>query len=383
MSDSSNPFAALSGKFPDAKKKGTAAPAAQGTAGGKQGGAFIKKKAGTAEAESSEDADLFLDAMSSIKPLKRGKAKTDDETGMAAALKTVLPTPGESGKGKRGRHTPVPGVPPMPDQSSHTSVVLNTGASSALAGSTAAIATTVKGTLSSFEKLQPTRGNASNETDKAVTAARPVDIPESAFSLQAPPEPVGEDLFGKAMQGVAPLAARGREIAPPSTAGAAQMPPVDPAKALRDLLEGRVEFALYHSDEYMEGHVVGVDHAVLGRLRAGQLSPEGHLDLHGQNARQALDALTLFIKNAYQRSLRTVTVVTGRGKNSPGGIGVLRPMLQEWLTKDPFKRVVLAFCTAQPSDGGPGAVYVLLRKYKKSRGKIIWESAPPDADSGV
>ena len=128
---------------------------------------------------------------------------------------------------------------------------------------------------------------------------------------------------------------------------------------------------------------MGVDPAVLGRLRAGQLSPEAHLDLHGQNARQSPDPLTGFIKNAYQRNLRTVIVVTGRGKNSPGGIGVLRPMLQEWLTRDPFKRVVLAFCTAQPSDGGPGAVYVLLRKYKKNRGKVIWESAPPDADTAL
>lgn len=383
MSDSSNPFAALSGKFPDAKKKGVAAPAARDTAGGKQGGSFIKKKTGAVEAESSEDAALFLDAMGSIKPLKRGKAKTEDENGMAAALKAVLPTPREGGKGKRGRHTPVPGVPPMPDQSSPASVAQNTGASGPLAGPTAAMPSAAKETLSSFAELQPTRGDAPNEADNAGTGTRPVDIPESAFSLQITPGPVEEDLFGKAMQGVAPLAARGREITPPSTAGTAQTPPVDPAKALRDLLEGRVEFALYHSDEYMEGHVVGVDHAVLGRLRSGQLSPEAHLDLHGQNARQALDALTLFIKNAYQRSLRTVTVVTGRGKNSPGGIGVLRPMLQEWLTKDPFKRVVLAFCTAQPSDGGPGAVYVLLRKYKKNRGKIIWESAPPDADTAL
>jgi len=38
-----------------------------------------------------------------------------------------------------------------------------------------------------------------------------------------------------------------------------------------------------------------------------------------------------------------------------------------------LKRVVLAFSTAIPKHGGAGAVYVLLRKYKRSRGKILWE----------
>ena len=123
----------------------------------------------------------------------------------------------------------------------------------------------------------------------------------------------------------------------------------------------------------MEGSVIGLDPAVLGRLRAGRFSPEAHLDLHGQNTRQAFASLARFIRNAYLRGLRTVIVVTGRGKNSPDGTGVLRPLLPEWLCKDPFKRVVLAFCTARAADGGPGAVYVLLRKYKKTRGKIIWD----------
>ena len=141
-----------------------------------------------------------------------------------------------------------------------------------------------------------------------------------------------------------------------------------------------MEFALHHTDEYMEGFVVGVDPWVLARLRNGQFSPESHVDLHGMNASQAYDSLIWFFKNAYQRGMRTVVVVTGRGRNSPDGIGVLRPLLQRWLSREPFKRVVLAFCTAKPGDGGPGAVYVLLRKYKKSRGKIIWEHTPSDDD---
>ena len=190
-------------------------------------------------------------------------------------------------------------------------------------------------------------------------------------------------LFLDAVQGAAPVSGKGRDVPPPAGGGrsAATVTTVsgpDPAKGLRDVLEGKVEFALHHTNEYVEGFVLGLDPLVLARLRAGQYSPEKYLDLHGLNAQQAYGALIWFIRDAYQKGLRTVVVVTGRGKNSPDGIGVLRLMLQQWLNRDPLKRVVLAFCTARAHDGGPGAVYVLLRKYKKNRGKIVWERTPSD-----
>lgn len=229
-------------------------------------------------------------------------------------------------------------------------------------------------------------GRKPQEGDPARTAAQARSrVPGAAVSVMRPeraPEAAREEddlLFAKSMQGVSPLPRKGREVAPAAGKGRI-LPPADPAGALRDLLEGRLEFALYHSDEYMEGHVVGIDPLVLARLRAGQFSPEAHLDLHGQNAAQARDSLTWFIKNAYLRGLRTVLVVTGRGRNSPDGVGVLRPLLPRWLSRDPFKRVVLAFCTAKAGDGGPGAIYTLLRKHKKSRGKIIWEHGPSDGE---
>ena len=114
------------------------------------------------------------------------------------------------------------------------------------------------------------------------------------------------------------------------------------------------------TDEYMEGHVVGLDQMIMNKLRAGGLSPEAHLDLHGLNAQQAFETLRGFMRGSWYKGLRTILVVPGRGKNSPDG-------------------VVLAFCTAQPHDGGPGSVYVLLRKYKK-KGRVYWERMPADAD---
>lgn len=156
-------------------------------------------------------------------------------------------------------------------------------------------------------------------------------------------------------------------------------PPPQGELSLQDFMDGKLEFALSFTDEYLEGHVVGLDQMIMNKLRAGGLSPEAHLDLHGLNAVQAFEALRGFMRGCWYKGLRTVLVVPGRGRNSPDGMGVLREKLQSWLTQDPFKRVVLAFCTAQSHDGGPGSVYVLLRKYRK-KGRIYWERMPADAD---
>lgn len=192
------------------------------------------------------------------------------------------------------------------------------------------------------------------------------------------PPPDEDNLFSKAMSGVRTLAGKGREVPPETAPREAAAPAV--GHPLQDFMDGVVEFALEFTDEYLEGHVVGLDALTVGKLRAGQYSPEGHLDLHGMNALQAYEAMIGFMRAAYHKGMRTVLVIPGRGRNSPDGMGVLREKVQAWLTHDPFKRVVLAFCTAQPAHGGAGALYVLLRKYKKSRGKVQWDRTPTDAD---
>jgi DNA-nicking Smr family endonuclease len=41
---------------------------------------------------------------------------------------------------------------------------------------------------------------------------------------------------------------------------------------------------------------------------------------------------------------------------------VLKQGIQRWLTQGKLAKMVLAFATARPHDGGAGAVYVLLRR---------------------
>ncbi|MFR0875800.1 MAG: Smr/MutS family protein [Bilophila wadsworthia] len=128
--------------------------------------------------------------------------------------------------------------------------------------------------------------------------------------------------FLAAMQDVTPLSGKGREVAAEAPVS---IPPVQtPPNPLQEFIDGKLEFALAFTDEYVEGHVVGLDLMLVGKLQAGQFSPESHLDLHGMNAQQAFDALVGFFRAAYFKGQRTVLVVPGRGLNSPHGISILR-----------------------------------------------------------
>lgn len=236
------------------------------------------------------------------------------------------------------------------------------------------------------QREKPSRKAPRPETPgPEVNTAAPPGAPPAAARPVAPPKPEPAaseaelDLFASAMQGVKPVDGKGRDLTPPRPEPKINM--LEDPDYLQDFLQGKVEFSLEYTDEFFEGHVMGLDPLVLAKLRSGQYSPESHIDLHGQNAEQAVESLTTFIRHAYNKGQRSLVVVTGRGKNSPGGLSILRQHMQDWLTRDPLKRVVLAFCTAQPKDGGAGAIYVLLRKYKKS-GKIRWDRrnwTQPDA----
>ncbi|MBQ4132805.1 MAG: Smr/MutS family protein [Desulfovibrionaceae bacterium] len=271
--------------------------------------------------------------------------------------------------------------------------VRHTGAEQPEFGSLAEQLEKVKVRAAEPERVSENDGHEREQEDKMLReylasvglgkrSGRPVKNNEPAAnevsSLQAALQnEVEEDDFALAMREVAPLSGKGRAVIPEPVPSGQPILPVNP---LQDFMDGKVEFSLEYTEEFISGHVLGLDPAVMGKLKAGSFSCEAHLDLHGLNSMQAFESLVAFIKRSYMTGKRTVLIIPGRGKNSPDGTGILRDKLQEWLTQDPFKRVVLAFATALPKHGGPGAVYVLLRKLKKSRGKIRWEHIPKDPD---
>jgi DNA-nicking Smr family endonuclease len=77
---------------------------------------------------------------------------------------------------------------------------------------------------------------------------------------------------------------------------------------------------------------------------------------------QAQSEVEQFLIKAARAGVRCVLIIPGRGRNSPGQVPVLKDRLQQWLTRTKLAKMILAFTTARPHDGGPGALYVLLRR---------------------
>ena len=109
------------------------------------------------------------------------------------------------------------------------------------------------------------------------------------------------------------------------------------------------------------GSSADVDTRTLTRFKRGQMRPEGRLDLHGMIQSEAHRALTAYMAKAQSAGLRCVIVITGKGRVSEGG-GVLRNQVPQWLNSPSIRPHILAFSSAQPKDGGSGALYVLLRR---------------------
>ncbi|MFZ2006289.1 MAG: Smr/MutS family protein [Stellaceae bacterium] len=103
----------------------------------------------------------------------------------------------------------------------------------------------------------------------------------------------------------------------------------------------------------------GIDRANAERLKRGKHEIEARLDLHGMTQAEAHRALAAFIRASRADGKRCVLVITGRGR--VGG-GVLKSAVPRWFDEPEFRPHLLAIATAQPQDGGSGALYVMLRR---------------------
>jgi DNA-nicking Smr family endonuclease len=176
-----------------------------------------------------------------------------------------------------------------------------------------------------------------------------------------------ERLFREAMAGVDRIERPAPRPRPPGPLAKPSRRPLteedlEAYTQLVDLVSGEGTFDIQYGDEYMEGAVVGVDPGLLRKLREGEFSHQTHLDLHGMTTDEARIAVDRFIMASMLRGLRCVLIIHGRGLNSRDQIPVLKQHLSSWLNRGRLKRLVLAFATARPCDGGAGALYVLLRK---------------------
>ena len=131
-------------------------------------------------------------------------------------------------------------------------------------------------------------------------------------------------------------------------------------------------FDLLGSEQNLTYSRPGLDKASLRRLNHGHLRPSITIDLHGYDIDRARDLVWRALREAQKHNDRCVLIVHGKagtgyrddkGDLQDTGTALIKSHVNHWLQQ---VDEVLAFCSAQPRDGGTGAVYVLLKKQKSS-----------------
>jgi DNA-nicking Smr family endonuclease len=179
--------------------------------------------------------------------------------------------------------------------------------------------------------------------------------------------PDDRSIFLDAMSDVEPLRKKGREIIPsgqrnPNPSHPAPDDELEGLIHLHSLVRGSIEMDITFSDEYIEGAISGIHKRIVKHLKQGKIPIQDHIDLHGLTQKEAEEEVRNFLIDSHKRGLRCLLIVHGRGLNSPDSIPVLKESLPIWLNRGAARKIVLAFTSARPYDGGTGAIYVLLRK---------------------
>jgi DNA-nicking Smr family endonuclease len=102
----------------------------------------------------------------------------------------------------------------------------------------------------------------------------------------------------------------------------------------------------------------GVSPQTLRKLRRGHWAIQAVLDLHGHTVVEARAALADFLAACRRDGVRCLRIIHGKGLRSRNREPVLKGKIAVWLMQ---RSDVLAFCQARRTEGGGGAVVVLLR----------------------
>ena len=167
-------------------------------------------------------------------------------------------------------------------------------------------------------------------------------------------------LFVRAAGAVRPIRGHRRvDLAPGQPPPVAAQQQLDEQRVLREAISDEFDVStLLDIDDALSFRRPGIGTYVTRKLRKGEWSLQGELDLHGLRREEAREALAAFIRDAHRRGWRCVRVVHGKGLGSPGKTPVLKGRVQSWLIQ---KNEVLAFVQARGDEGGAGALVVLLK----------------------
>jgi len=93
-----------------------------------------------------------------------------------------------------------------------------------------------------------------------------------------------------------------------------------------------------------------------------KIKPDISLDLHGYTLYSAKLLLQKFISNCYEKNIRNVLIITGKGQNNKGA---LKEEVPKWLTDKPVNQYVINFNMAPSQFGGEGALLLRIKNRLK------------------
>lgn len=190
--------------------------------------------------------------------------------------------------------------------------------------------------------------------------AEPSALRESARGAL---EAIERNLFASSVGPVTPLRkSASPPLARPRPAPVARQREIDEAQVLRESMSDDIDADwLLETDDALSFRRVGIGADIVRKLRRGVWATQAQLDLHGLRRDEAHAQLVSFLRDAAQTGRRCVRVIHGKGNGSPGRQSVLKAKVKGWLTQ---RDDVVAFTQARASDGGSGALLVLLRPGK-------------------
>jgi DNA-nicking Smr family endonuclease len=151
------------------------------------------------------------------------------------------------------------------------------------------------------------------------------------------------------------VAAPLRKPRPPATARQRER---DEAAVMLEAISDEFDAqSLLDTDDALSYRSADIGPEVVRKLRRGVWAIQAQLDLHGLRREEARERLNRFVHDAKRAGLRCVRVIHGKGNGSPGREPILKRKVQTWLVQ---KKEVIAFTQARASDGGNGALLVLL-----------------------
>ena len=184
------------------------------------------------------------------------------------------------------------------------------------------------------------------------------------------------ELFERTVGPVRRLRDSGRaELMRPRPAPLPRQRELDERAVLREAMSDEMDVAsLLETDDSLSFRRRGVGPDVLKRLRRGEWAIQAEVDLHGLRRDEARERLGTFVREAVKHGLRCVRVVHGKGLGSPGREPVLKGKVKAWLVQ---RQEVMAFTQARASEGGAGALVVLLAGGATARTAFSGSSSSP------